>query len=153
MTPHLFSLERRVISTLQSRPHGSQQRRRRLQRERQESKRFTLVRQQLCTCITLFNLYISWPSSHDYNVKVPNFIHFTFCTCRGRQHKTTTFFFFSGTWIRSPLEFTSKQLDNIWRIERDGISAIKFEAAQIHFLNFKSDVFVCSRRRRCCSAC
>ena len=29
---------------------------------------------------------------------------------------------------------------NIWRIERDGISAVKFEAlAQIHFL---SDVFV-----------
>ena len=24
---------------------------------------------------------------------------------------------------------------NIWRIKRDGISAIKFEAAQIHFLS------------------
>ena len=32
-----------------------------------------------------------------------------------------------------------KRLANIWRIKRDGISAIKFEAAQIHFL---SDVFV-----------
>ena len=30
------------------------------------------------------------PSLRDYNVKVPNF---TFC--RGREHKTTTFFFFS----------------------------------------------------------
>ena len=35
-------------------------------------------------------LYISKPSLHDYNVKVPNF---TFC--RGREHKATTFFFFS----------------------------------------------------------
>ena len=32
-----------------------------------------------------------------------------------------------------------KKFANIWRIKRDGISAIKFEAAQIHFL---SDVFV-----------
>ena len=35
-------------------------------------------------------LYISLPSLHNCNVKVPNF---TFC--RGREHKTTTFFFFS----------------------------------------------------------
>ena len=34
-------------------------------------------------------LYISLPSLHDYNVKVPNF---TFC--RGREQTTTTFFFF-----------------------------------------------------------
>ena len=33
-------------------------------------------------------LYISFPSLYDYNVKVPNC---TFC----REHKTTTFFFFS----------------------------------------------------------
>ena len=32
-----------------------------------------------------------------------------------------------------------KKIDNIWRIEWDGISAIKFEATQIHFL---SDVFI-----------
>ena len=55
------------------------QRRRRQQRERQKSIRFRLAKQQLCTCITLF-LYISLPSLHDYNVKVPNF---TFC--RGRE--------------------------------------------------------------------
>ena len=36
---------------------------------------------------TLF-LYISLPPLHDYNVKLPNF---TFC--RGREQKTTTFFF------------------------------------------------------------
>ena len=32
-----------------------------------------------------------------------------------------------------------KKLANIWRIKRGGISAINFEAAQIHLL---SDVFV-----------
>ena len=32
-----------------------------------------------------------------------------------------------------------KKFANIWRIKRDGISTIKFEAAQIHFL---SDAFV-----------
>ena len=35
-------------------------------------------------------LYISLPSLPDYNVKVPEF---TFC--RGREHKTTTFFSFA----------------------------------------------------------
>ena len=48
------------------------QRRRRRQRERQKSDRFPLAKQQLCTCITLF-LYISLPSLHDYDVKMPNF--------------------------------------------------------------------------------
>ena len=32
-----------------------------------------------------------------------------------------------------------KKIANIWRYERDGISAIKFEAVRIHFL---SDEFV-----------
>ena len=40
----------------------------------------------------------------------------------------------------SLLEFISrKKMPTIWRIERDGVSAIKFEAARLHFLN---DVFV-----------
>ena len=41
----------------------------------------------------------------------------------------------------SLLEFISrkKKMPNIWQIERDGISAIKFETARLHFL---SDVFV-----------
>ena len=37
----------------------------------------------------------SLPSLHDNNVKLPNF---TFC--RGREQKTTTFFFFSWTWMQ-----------------------------------------------------
>ena len=56
-----------------------------------KSNRFRLAKQQLCTLL------------HDHNVKVPNF---TFC--RGRGHKTTTFFSsFPELWY-SPLEFNYK---------------------------------------------
>ena len=41
-------------------------------------------------------LYISLPSLHDYDVKMPIF---TFCW--GRKHKATTFFFFFWTSIQS----------------------------------------------------
>ena len=54
---------------------------RRQQRERQENNKFILVKQHAF-------VYISLQSLHDYYVKVPKF---TFC--RGREHKTTTFFF------------------------------------------------------------
>ena len=64
-----------------------------------------------------------------YNVKVPNF---TFC--RGREHETSNFLFQFRNFD-TPL----KSIASIWRIKRDGISAVKFEAAQFHFL---SDVFV-----------
>ena len=46
-----------------------------------KSNRFRQAKQQLCTCVTLF-LYISLPSLHDYNVKLPNF---TFCRGRGTE--------------------------------------------------------------------
>jgi len=77
-------------------------------------------------------LYISLLSLNDYDVKVPNF---TFC--EGHEHKTTTYFFFSWTSIQSNLEFNSKRIANIWRIEPNGISALavecveKFDAARI----------------------
>ena len=48
-------------------------------------------------------LYISLPSLHDYDVKISNF---TFC--QGREHKITTFFFFSELWYRL-LEFNSRE--------------------------------------------
>ena len=102
------------------------QRRRRQQRERLKSKIFRQAKQHLCT-------YISLPSLHDYNVELPNF---TFC--RGREQKKQLSFSLPELWC-SPLEFISKKFANIWRTERDGITAIQFEAAQIHLLN---DVFV-----------
>ena len=52
--------------------------------------------------------------------------------CGGRYHKK------KATSLRSK-RFHPKKHANIWRTERDGISAIKFEAARVHFL---SDVFV-----------
>ena len=45
--------------------------------------------QQLCTYITLF-FHISLPSSHDDDMKLPNFT-----LCGGREHMTTTLFSFS----------------------------------------------------------
>ena len=64
--------------------------------------------------------------------KMPNFTFFA-----GREHKTTTYFFFSWTSIALQ-NSTPETIASIWRIERDGINAIKFEAARIHFLR---DVF------------
>ena len=93
---------------------------RRRQQERRKSNRFRLAKQQFSR-ITLF---CTLPSLHDYEVKIPNF---TFCS--RREHNTTTFFFFSRTSIRSfriHLQLPTR------RIERDGISAIKVEAARIH---------------------
>ena len=87
---------------------------------------FWLAKRQLCTCITFF-LY-------DYNVKVPNFMF-----GRRRKLKTRTFFFFSWTLIQSFRIQLKVKFANIWRIERVGISARKFEGARIRFL---SDVFL-----------
>ena len=67
--------------------------RQRRQRERQKSNRFILAKQQLFSCFT--HVHHAFPSLHDYDVKMPNF---TFC--RGSEHKTTTFFFFSWTLIQ-----------------------------------------------------
>ena len=79
-------------------------------------------------------LYISFPSLHDYDVKFPNF---TFCG--GREHKTTTFFFFLRTSIQS---FRVQPLENLSifdELNEIKISAIKFKATRILFL---SDVSV-----------
>ena len=73
-------------------------------------------------------LYISLPSLHNYNVKMPNFTFYG-----GSEQTTMTFFFFSWILINSLLEFNPETFANIWRIERDAIRAIKFEAARIHF--------------------
>ena len=80
----------------QARPSmGFKQRRPQRQRKRQKSNTFRLAKQELCTCITFF-WYISLPSLHDYDLKVPNF---TFCG--GCEQKTTIFFFVSSTSMQS----------------------------------------------------
>ena len=68
-----------------------------------------------------------------YNVKVRNFMFVD----DGNTRQQVSFFFW--TLIQSFRIQLQKQIYNIWRIKRDGTSAIKFEATRIHFL---SDVFV-----------
>ena len=65
------------------------------QRERQKRNRLGWQNNNSARASRLF-LNISLPSLHDYDVNLPNF---TFC--QGREHKATTFFFFSWTSIQS----------------------------------------------------
>ena len=79
------------------------QRRRRRQRERQRSSRFRLVKQQLCTCITLFDTFLcrrctstTWKCLNSGFVEDGN----------TRQRHSSSF-----PELRcSPLEFNSKQI-------------------------------------------
>ena len=81
-------------------------------------------------------LYISLPSLHDVDVKclISRFVE---------DMNTGQLFSFSGLNSTSReyrlLESTPGKFSNIWRIEQEGISAIKFETAWIHFL---SDAFL-----------
>ena len=107
------------------------QRRRRPQRERLKSNRFTQGKQQLWTCITLFCTFIC----RRYTTATWNWLFSRFLEDGNKRQQFS--FSFPELW-RSPLEFNSKKFAYIWRIKRDGISAIKFEAAQIHFLRGRS---------------
>ena len=58
--------------------------------------------------------------------------------CEESEHKVTIFFFFLN--LDTVFEnSTPENFGNIFRTERDGISAIEFETARIHFI---IDVFV-----------
>ena len=106
------------------------QRRRRRQRERQKSTGFRPAKQQLCTCITLFCTFLCRRcTTTTWNCLISRFVE------DWNKRQLLSFLFLNFDAL-SPLEFNFKK---VWRIKRDGISAIKFEAAQIHFL---SDVFV-----------
>ena len=103
------------------------------QRRRQKSNRLRLAEEQLCTYITPFCTLLcrhcmatTWKCLISRIVKVVN---------------TKQRLCFSFPELRHTLEFCSRKKKNarIWRIERDGISAIKFEAAGLHFV---TDVFV-----------
>ena len=102
----------------------------RRQRERQKSNEFRPAKQQLCTCITLFCTFLCRRcTTTTWNCLISRFVE------DGNKRQLLSFLFLNFDAL-SPLEFNFKK---VWRIKRDGISAIKFEAAQIHFL---SDVFV-----------
>ena len=102
------------------------------QRVRQKSKRFRQGKQQLCTCITLFCTFLCRRcTTTTWKCLISRFVE------DGNTGQQLSFSFLE-LWY-SPSELSSQKIANIWRIKRDGISAIKFEAARIHFL---SDVFV-----------
>ena len=54
--------------------------------------------------------------------------------CGERERKTMTFVFFSWTLIEFFRIEIEKKIANIWRIEQDGISAIKFETVPLYSL-------------------
>ena len=58
-------------------------------------------------CLIWFN-NISFPSLHVHDMKIPNFLF-----CGGPEHKTTTFFFFSCTSIKSFRIKLQKKIANI----------------------------------------
>ena len=104
------------------------QRRRRRRRERQKSNRFRQAKQQLCTCITRFCTFLCRRcKTTRWNCLISLFVE------DGNKRQQLSFSF-PDFWC-SPLEFNYKKIANIWRNKRDGISAIKFAAGQIHFLS------------------
>ena len=102
------------------------------QRRRRKSNRFILAKQQLRTCMALFCTFLSRRcTTSTWKCLISRFVE-------DRNTRKQLSFSFPELWY-SPLEFNSKKIDNIWPMKPGGISAIKFEAARIHFL---SDVFV-----------
>ena len=72
------------------------QRQWRRQQQRQKSSRFKTGKTITLNVDHVFFLYISLPSLHDYDLKVPNFTFYG-----EREHKIITFFFFSSTSIQT----------------------------------------------------
>ena len=104
------------------------QRRRRLQLEQQKSNRCIVRKHQLCTCIKLFCTFLCRHcTTTTFECLISRFV-------KEGNTRQQLYFSFPELWY-SPLEFSSKKIANIWRIKRDVISAIKFEAARIHFLS------------------
>ena len=100
--------------------------------KKKNNKRFRLAKQQPCTSITLYAH--SLPSLRDYDVNLP---HLTFFWRTSTQDNDPLLLLLNfDTIVYNP---TPDKFANIWRIERDGINAMKFEPARTHFL---TDVFV-----------
>ena len=98
------------------------------QRRRQKSNMRRLEKQQLCTWITLFSTFLGRRCTT---------MTWTFLiSCFVEDGNTTQQLSFSFPELSyNSFEFTPEKFANIWRIVQDGISTIKFEAAQIHFLS------------------
>ena len=86
-----------------------------------ESNRFRLAKQQVFMCITLF-LYISLPSPHDPDVKMPNFMFYG-----GRKQATTHIFLSLLNLSEVPRNSIPGKFADNWHFQRFGINTTKFE--------------------------
>ena len=108
------------------------QRRRRRQGKRLKLNVLYLNKQQLCTCITLAILHISFPSLHHYDMKLPNFTSSLYGRSRWTQHKNRRFLFLNLVNDRyGPIENFAK----ICQIKWNWIRSVKFETVRIDFLS------------------
>ena len=73
-------------------------------------------------------LYISLPLLYDYKTKLSNF---TFCGGHDLGQQLS----FSFPEVQQSFRIQLHKNANIWQIEWDGMSAIKFDAVQVHFLS------------------
>ena len=106
-----------------------------------KSNTFRLAKQHLCTCITLFCSFLWCHYTTYHDVKMPNFTFY-----RGRERKTTIFFFFLWTYRNSRFLKISPTFRQIKRVR---IRFMKFKTARIHFVcNFSR----CRCRHRCLSS-
>ena len=96
-----------------------------------------LAKQQICTCIKLFCTFL-WRRCTTTTWKCLNFT-----SCRGRGHKTTTFFFFSWTLILS-FRTNPEQFANIWHSRWNKHDKVWSSANSLFQWRFRC------RRRRCC---
>ena len=95
------------------------------------------------TCIMLLFTFL-YRRCTTKNVKVLN------CSfCGGRERKTTTTFFLFPPWtlIQSQNSIPEK-FSNIWRIERDGMSAIKLEASDVFVTVVVAELPILRRHQR-----
>ena len=79
-------------------------------KETVNNNRFKLAKQQLN--LHVHHAFFPWPLLPEYGLKCLMFY-------RGSEQQTTIFFSFT-----SPLEFISREIANIQRIERGGIKAM-----------------------------
>ena len=90
----------------------------------EKSNKFILVKQQLCTCITLFCTFFSCCCT------TVTCAHFT------EQVNTTQKVSFSFSKLTyGPVRFNPENFSNIWQMKWNWIRSMKFETVRIYFLS------------------
>ena len=107
------------------------QRRRGRQRKRPiKSNRFRLAKQHLCTCITLFCTFVCFFAA-TARLRREKLSFHVLC---GTRTQDSDFLFLFQNFDKVFQNSTPEKNRQRGRIERDGISSIKFETVRIHFL-------------------